>query len=121
MSIVYVAALIDFTERKDAEKTLIKVQGNLEKLVEEQTTQLEKAHNSLNESEKRNDEALKCSCEQVEDIAQNENETLNLEERQQRTTLESRARIHLANERTFLAWLRTGIALIDLGWQQPSL
>jgi putative membrane protein len=29
--------------------------------------------------------------------------------------LDSRARTHLANERTFLAWLRTGITLIALG------
>jgi putative membrane protein len=28
---------------------------------------------------------------------------------------ESRARTHLANERTFLAWLRTGVSLIALG------
>jgi putative membrane protein len=28
---------------------------------------------------------------------------------------ESRARTHLANERTFLAWLRTGLSLIALG------
>ena len=28
---------------------------------------------------------------------------------------DSRARTHLANERTFLAWLRTGLALIVLG------
>jgi putative membrane protein len=28
---------------------------------------------------------------------------------------ESRARTHLANERTFLAWLRTGLGLIVLG------
>ena len=28
---------------------------------------------------------------------------------------ESRARTHMANERTFLAWLRTGITLIALG------
>ena len=28
---------------------------------------------------------------------------------------ESRARTHLANERTFLAWFRTGITLIALG------
>jgi len=48
-------------------------------------------------------------------VAQNENETLSVEERQQRIALESRARTHLANERTFLAWLRTGIALIGLG------
>lgn len=48
-------------------------------------------------------------------MAQNENETLSVEERQQRIALESRARTHLANERTFLAWLRTGIALIGLG------
>jgi putative membrane protein len=29
--------------------------------------------------------------------------------------IESRARTHLANERTFLAWLRTGVTLIALG------
>jgi len=51
----------------------------------------------------------------VEDVAQNEHEILSMEERQQRTALESRARTHLANERTFLAWLRTGISLIGLG------
>jgi putative membrane protein len=28
---------------------------------------------------------------------------------------DSRARTHLANERTFLAWLRTGITLVALG------
>lgn len=28
---------------------------------------------------------------------------------------DSRARTHLANERTFLAWLRTGLSLIALG------
>jgi putative membrane protein len=48
-------------------------------------------------------------------VAQNEHEILSMEERQQRTALESRARTHLANERTFLAWLRTGISLIGLG------
>lgn len=48
-------------------------------------------------------------------MAQNERETQNLGEREQRTDLESRARTHLANERTFLAWLRTGIAFIGLG------
>jgi putative membrane protein len=53
--------------------------------------------------------------ELVEDVALNEPETLSAEERQQRTALESRARTHLANERTFLAWLRTGISLIGLG------
>jgi putative membrane protein len=57
----------------------------------------------------------KCLQEQVEDVAQNERGILNREEREQRTELESRARTHLANERTFLAWLRTGIALISLG------
>ena len=31
------------------------------------------------------------------------------------TDPESRARTHLANERTFLAWLRTAVALIGLG------
>lgn len=32
-----------------------------------------------------------------------------------RTDPDSRARTHLANERTFLAWLRTGLNLIALG------
>ena len=32
-----------------------------------------------------------------------------------RADLDSRARSHLANERTFLAWLRTGLALIVVG------
>jgi putative membrane protein len=32
-----------------------------------------------------------------------------------RVDLDSRARSHLANERTFLAWLRTGLALIVVG------
>jgi hypothetical protein len=50
-----------------------------------------------------------------EDVAQNELETLNQEDHEQCTDLESRARTHLANERTFLAWLRTGITLIGLG------
>jgi putative membrane protein len=31
------------------------------------------------------------------------------------TDPESRARTHLANERTFLAWFRTGVTLIALG------
>ena len=31
------------------------------------------------------------------------------------TDPDSRARTHLANERTFLAWLRTGLGLIVLG------
>jgi putative membrane protein len=48
-------------------------------------------------------------------MTQNEREIVNQEEREQRAELESRARTHLANERTFLAWLRTGIALIGLG------
>ena len=48
-------------------------------------------------------------------MAQSKYELLNLKESGQQTELESRARTHLANERTFLAWLRTGIALISLG------
>jgi putative membrane protein len=32
-----------------------------------------------------------------------------------RSDPDSRARTHLANERTFLAWLRTGVTLIALG------
>jgi putative membrane protein len=37
------------------------------------------------------------------------------EEKEVLTDLESRARTHLANERTFLAWLRTAVAMIGLG------
>lgn len=48
-------------------------------------------------------------------MAQDKHEILNLTEKEQQPDLESRARTHLANERTFLAWLRTGIALIGLG------
>ena len=48
-------------------------------------------------------------------MTQNDHETINLDEDVQRIDIESRARTHLANERTFLAWLRTGIALIGLG------
>jgi len=56
-----VAALIDITERKEAEENLKKAHDNLEKLVEERTKQLEKAYNSLKESEKRLAEAQKMS------------------------------------------------------------
>lgn len=38
------------------------------------------------------------------------------DKQQEEKKLESRARDHLANERTFLAWLRTGVALIALGF-----
>ena len=48
-------------------------------------------------------------------MTQNEREIPNQKEQEQKTDLESRARTHLANERTFLAWLRTGVALIGLG------
>jgi putative membrane protein len=48
-------------------------------------------------------------------MVQMKRETLNLQEREQRTEFESLARTHLANERTFLAWLRTGIAFISHG------
>ncbi len=48
-------------------------------------------------------------------MTQNDHETINLDKDGQRIDIESRARTHLANERTFLAWLRTGIALIGLG------
>lgn len=41
------------------EETLKKAHGNLEKLVEERTKQLEKAYNSLKKSEKRIAEAQK--------------------------------------------------------------
>ncbi len=47
-------------------------------------------------------------------------------ERKQRADPDTRARTHLANERTFLAWLRTGLSLIALGlgaaqFLQPDL
>ena len=45
------AAARDITERKKAEEALKKVHDNLENLVEERTKQLEKAYNSLKESE----------------------------------------------------------------------
>jgi putative membrane protein len=48
-------------------------------------------------------------------MIQNEHEAPNPKENEQQTDMESRARTHLANERTFLAWLRTGIAFIGLG------
>lgn len=32
-----------------------------------------------------------------------------------RADVDSRARTHLANERTFLAWLRTGLSLVAVG------
>src|SRR4029077_9060596 len=35
--------------------------------------------------------------------------------RQEQPDVESRTRTHLANERTYLAWFRTGITLIALG------
>ncbi len=35
--------------------------------------------------------------------------------------IESRTRTHLANERTFLAWLRTGVTLIALGLAAAQL
>ncbi|HVL54267.1 MAG TPA: DUF202 domain-containing protein [Vitreimonas sp.] len=38
-----------------------------------------------------------------------------MDTRQPPTDPDSRARTHLANERTFLAWLRTGVTLIALG------
>ena len=53
------AAARDITERKKAEEDLKKVHDNLEKLVEERTAELEKAYNSLKESEKGLAEAQK--------------------------------------------------------------
>lgn len=44
-----------------------------------------------------------------------QNELGNKEEKELLADPESRARTHLANERTFLAWLRTAVALIGLG------
>mgnify|MGYP000860137653 FL=1 len=54
-----ISAFIDITERKKAEEALKKEHDNLEKLVEERTEQLEKAYNSLKESEKGLAEAQK--------------------------------------------------------------
>ncbi|MDY9927074.1 PAS domain S-box protein [Methanosarcina sp.] len=53
------AAARDITERKKAEKALKKAHDNLEKLVEKRTAELEKAYNSLKESEKGLAEAQK--------------------------------------------------------------
>ena len=46
------AAARDITERKQAEEALKKAHDNLDKLVEERTTQLKRAYQSLKESEK---------------------------------------------------------------------
>lgn len=54
-----ISAFIDITERKKAEEALKKEHDNLEKLVEERTEQLEKAYNSLKESENGLAEAQK--------------------------------------------------------------
>ena len=43
----------NINERREAEETLKKAYDNLDKLVKERTNQLEKAYNSLKESEKR--------------------------------------------------------------------
>jgi len=51
----------DITERKEAEVKLKKAHENLEKMVEERTAELEKAYNSLKESEKGLAEAQKMS------------------------------------------------------------
>lgn len=48
-------------------------------------------------------------------MAQNKLSNTGREEKEVLTDLESRARTHLANERTFLAWLRTAVAMIGLG------
>ncbi len=53
------AAARDITERNKAEETVKKVHANLEKLVEERTKELERAYNSLKESEKGLTEAQK--------------------------------------------------------------
>jgi len=52
-------AASDITERKEAEVKLKKAHENLEKMVEERTAELEKAYNSLKESEKGLAEAQK--------------------------------------------------------------
>ena len=54
-----VSAFIDITERKKAEEALKKAHDNLEEKVKERTAELEKAYNSLKESEKGLAEAQK--------------------------------------------------------------
>lgn len=54
-----VGSFIDITERKEAETRLKETLDNLEKLVKERTAELEKAYNSLKESEKGLEEAQK--------------------------------------------------------------
>jgi len=54
-----VSAFIDITERKKAEEDIKKVHANLEKLVEERTTELKKAYKSLKENEEGLAEAQK--------------------------------------------------------------
>ena len=51
----------NINERREAEETLKKAYDNLEKLVKERTSQLEKVYNSLKESENRLAEAQKMS------------------------------------------------------------
>jgi PAS domain S-box-containing protein len=51
----------NINERRETEETLKKVYDNLDKLVKERTNQLEKAYNSLKESERRLAEAQKMS------------------------------------------------------------
>ncbi len=53
------AAARDITELKKVEEALIRVHENLEEKVKERTSELEKAYNSLKESEKRLSEAQK--------------------------------------------------------------
>ena len=54
-----ISAFIDITERKKAEEALKKAHDNLEEKVKERTAELEKAYNSLKESEKGLAEAQK--------------------------------------------------------------
>jgi len=51
----------NINERREAEETLKKAYDNLDKLVKERTSQLEKAYNSLKGSERRRAEAQKMS------------------------------------------------------------
>ena len=63
-------------------------------------------------------EDVKCSAEAMQvdyGVSGTEIETETARQKSSQVDPDSRARTHLANERTFLAWLRTGLGMIVLG------